>query len=76
LQETVGDIYNADETGLFFDLQPGKTFTFLGDFCHGGKKSKQWVIVLLTCNADGSNKLPHKSTFFQEFQETAYKIWS
>jgi hypothetical protein len=35
-----------------------KTFTFQGDFCHGGIKSKQWVTVLLMRNANGSDKLP------------------
>jgi hypothetical protein len=50
--------YNGDETNLFFNLQPSKAFTFLGDFCHGGIKSKQWVTVLLTCNSDGSDELP------------------
>jgi hypothetical protein len=50
------DIYNADETSLFFSLQPSKTFTFQ-DFCHDGIKSKQWVTVFLACNADGSDKL-------------------
>jgi hypothetical protein len=42
----------------FFSLQPNKTFTFQGDFCHGGIKSKQQVIVFITCNANGSDKLP------------------
>jgi hypothetical protein len=51
-------IYNPDETSLFFNLQPSKTFTFQGDFCHGGIKSKQWVTVLLVSNTDGSAKLP------------------
>jgi hypothetical protein len=50
-------IYNADEPSLFFNLQCSKTFTFQRDFFHGSIKSKQWVIVLL-CNADGSETLP------------------
>jgi hypothetical protein len=62
LQEIKGydfcDINNADETCLFFSLQPSKTLIFLGHFCCGGTKSKQWVTVLLTCNADGSDKPP------------------
>jgi hypothetical protein len=51
-------MYNADETSLFINLQPIKTFTFLGDFCRGGVKSKQWVTVLIICSAYGSDKLP------------------
>jgi hypothetical protein len=49
-------IYNADVASLFFNLQPSKSFTFQGHFCHGGIKSKHWVTVL-ECNADGSDKL-------------------
>jgi hypothetical protein len=52
------DIYNADETGLFFNLQPSHTLDFRGNPCHGGTKSKQRVTVLLACNADGTDKLP------------------
>jgi hypothetical protein len=37
------DINNADETGLFFSLQLKKTFSFGGNFCHDGIKSKWWV---------------------------------
>jgi hypothetical protein len=51
-------LYNADETGLYFNLQPAKTFAFQGHFCRGGIKSEMWVTVLLACNADGSDKLP------------------
>ncbi|GBL95858.1 hypothetical protein AVEN_227107-1 [Araneus ventricosus] len=35
------DIFNADETGLFYNLQPFKTLTIASDTCHGGKKSKE-----------------------------------
>nr|XP_032514790.1 tigger transposable element-derived protein 4-like [Danaus plexippus plexippus] len=38
------DIYNADETALFFKLLPDKTFTFKGEKCHGGKQSKERLI--------------------------------
>ena len=31
-------IYNADETGLFFRLLPDKTFEFKDVKCHGGKQ--------------------------------------
>jgi hypothetical protein len=44
LQEVEGydhcGINNAHETGLIFSLQPSKTLTFQGHFCHGGTKSK------------------------------------
>lgn len=32
------DIFNADETALFFKLLPAKTITYKGDKCTGGKK--------------------------------------
>ena len=32
------DIFNADETGLFFRLLPDKTLEFKGVDCTGGKK--------------------------------------
>ena len=51
------DIFNADETGLFWRLLPDKTFSFKGD-CHGGKKSKERISLLVCSNMDGSEKLP------------------
>lgn len=55
---TPKDIFNADETGLFFNVLPSKTMTFKGENCHGGKLSKQRLTVLLITNSDGSEKLP------------------
>ena len=51
------DVYNVDETGLFFKSMCNKTFAFKGEACHGGKKSKDRVTVLLGANMDGSHKL-------------------
>lgn len=51
------DIYNADETGLFFRVQPSKSLSLKGEACHGGKCSKERLTVLLCCNMDGSDKL-------------------
>jgi hypothetical protein len=52
------NIYNADETGLFFRLPPNKTLSLKVDPCNGGKNSKERIMVLLACNADGTDKLP------------------
>ena len=49
------DIYNMDETGLFFRLQPSKTLA-TGPVS-GIKKCKQRITVALCANADGSHKL-------------------
>lgn len=51
------DIFNADETGLFFRVLPEKTFEYKGKTCHGGKKSKDRLSVLFCANATGCEKL-------------------
>lgn len=51
------NVFNTDETGLFFKCLPDSTFTFKDEKCHGGKHSKERITVLLTANMDGSQKL-------------------
>ncbi|UYV84398.1 TIGD4 [Cordylochernes scorpioides] len=51
------DIFNADETGLFWRLLPDKTLHFKGETCTGGKASKERITILLCCNMDGSEKM-------------------
>ncbi|ODM88784.1 Tigger transposable element-derived protein 6 [Orchesella cincta] len=51
------DIFNADETGLFYRLLPDKTHEYKKQTCFGGKKSKERLSVLLCANATGSDKL-------------------
>lgn len=51
------EIYNADETGLFFKCLPDRTLALKGEACHGGKNSKDRITVLLCSNSDGSDKL-------------------
>ncbi|XP_054717478.1 tigger transposable element-derived protein 4-like [Uloborus diversus] len=51
------DIFNLDETGLFFRMLPEKTLCFQSDPCSGGKKSKERVTVLLGANMTGTEKL-------------------
>lgn len=51
------DIYNVDETGLFYNSLPDRTLTYKGENCHGGKHSKERLTVLLCSNSDGSDKL-------------------
>jgi hypothetical protein len=50
------DVYNADETGLFFNVLPDRTLVYKGETCHGGKHSKYRLTVLLCVNSDGSDK--------------------
>lgn len=52
------NIFNADETGIFYHCLPNKTYAFKNEQCSGGKKSKERLTVLIGCNSDGSEKLP------------------
>ena len=50
------DVYNVDETGLFWKLLPDSTFALKGETCTGGKKSRERVTVMLCCNMTGTDK--------------------
>jgi hypothetical protein len=52
------NVFNADETGVFFRMLPDKTLCFKGDSCHGGKQSKERITAMVCANMDGSEKLP------------------
>jgi hypothetical protein len=49
------DIYNLDETALFFKLTPNKTLS--NEAAAGEKINKERVTVALCCNATGSDKV-------------------
>ncbi|XP_030607758.1 tigger transposable element-derived protein 4-like isoform X1 [Archocentrus centrarchus] len=49
------DIFNADETGLFWQMLPENTLGFIGS---KGKQPKSCFTVLVAANMDGSEKLP------------------
>lgn len=51
------DRFNADELGLFYNLLPDRSMVHRAETCHGGKRSKERVTILLACNQDGSEKL-------------------
>ncbi|GBL74291.1 Tigger transposable element-derived protein 6 [Araneus ventricosus] len=44
------DIFNADETDLFYRVLPEKTLCLEGEKCSGGKISKERLTLLLCCN--------------------------
>ncbi|XP_061190462.1 tigger transposable element-derived protein 6-like [Saccostrea echinata] len=44
------DIYNADETGIFFRMLPDKTLEFKDVDCHGGKKNKERLTAMVCAN--------------------------
>lgn len=50
------NIFNADETGLFYKLTPDKTLKFQGESCSGGKLSKVRITVLVAANMSGTDK--------------------
>lgn len=52
-------IYNADETGLFYRMLPSKTLASkLDEAAPGYKKNKDRVTVMACSNASGKHKLP------------------
>lgn len=50
------DIFNCDETGIFYKMTPDKTLKFKGEKCVGGKQSKERLTVLLCANMTGNEK--------------------
>nr|XP_042907454.1 tigger transposable element-derived protein 4-like [Parasteatoda tepidariorum] len=51
------NIFNADETALFFQCLPQKTLTFKNEKCFGGKHSKARITIMLGANMTGNQKL-------------------
>ncbi|KAL7289037.1 hypothetical protein TKK_0016991 [Trichogramma kaykai] len=51
------NVFNADETSLFFQCLPDRTLCFKNEKCHGDKNSKVRATLLLCTNMDGSGKL-------------------
>ena len=49
------EIYNCDETGIYYRVLPEGTKCFKIETLFGGKKSKERLTVLLTSNMDGSD---------------------
>jgi hypothetical protein len=53
------DVFNANEVGVFFQLEPKRTLGHClqkGDKCVGGKASKQRITALFCCNKSGTEK--------------------
>jgi hypothetical protein len=50
------DIYNADETGVFYNMMPDSTFKFKGEKCVDGKMSKNHLTVLMCVNMTETDK--------------------
>lgn len=56
-QYNANDIFNADETGVFFKCLPNKTLAFKNENCFGGKNSKERITVMVCSNMSGSEKI-------------------
>ncbi|XP_037564678.1 tigger transposable element-derived protein 4-like [Dermacentor silvarum] len=52
------DIFNFDESALFYCLLPDRTLAFKNEKCTGGKHAKNRVSVAFGVNMTGSEKLP------------------
>jgi hypothetical protein len=51
------DIYNADETELFFKCLPDKTYGFSNGKSHGGNKSKDRLAVMICSYMTDTDKV-------------------
>lgn len=51
------DVWNFDESGIFYNLQPDRTLHVKGSQCHGGTKSKQRLTAAFCFNSNGTEKL-------------------
>jgi hypothetical protein len=49
------DVYNMDETGLFYNMAPDRTIA--SRQIEGSKKEKTRITIAFTCNADGSDRI-------------------
>ena len=54
---SANNIFNADETGLFFRCMPTRTLNIKGLKCFNGEQSKERLSILFCCSLDGE-KLP------------------
>jgi hypothetical protein len=52
------DIFNVDETGLFFKALPDKTLAPKGEACKGGKLAKERITVMLASSSTGGKLKP------------------
>ena len=72
----VEDVWNLDESGVFWQALPDKGFGQQVRQCKGGKKSKQRITVPFIVNAAGSqtycNMEVRKSTLFQRGKENRF----
>ena len=54
----VKNIYNADETGIYYQALPDGTLTLATERLSGSKKAKDRITALVAVNMDGSDQRP------------------
>lgn len=52
------DVFNCDETGLYYRALPDKTLSVKGSLTKGSKVSKERITVMFTCSALGEKLKP------------------
>ena len=57
-QFSTDDVFNLDETGLFWRLLPNKAMTFKRERCTEGKNSKHRITLLAGANMSGTKEFP------------------
>ncbi|CAG2205244.1 unnamed protein product [Mytilus edulis] len=55
---TQADIFNCDETGLFYRALPDKTLGVKDQSCKGGKNRKERLTVMFACSSTGEKLKP------------------
>ncbi|KRZ05533.1 Tigger transposable element-derived protein 6 [Trichinella zimbabwensis] len=71
LGEGAVDVFNADETGLYFKQLSQKSLTMPGEACKGGSFSKERLTILFAANAAGKQLVPlviGKATYPRAFR--------
>ena len=54
----LNNVFNADETGLFYRALPKRSMVAKGEEAKGGKNSKERITALLACSAMGEKLTP------------------
>lgn len=52
------DVFNADETGLYYRALPTKTYALKSDNCSGRKTTKLRITILFCANMEGEKEKP------------------
>ena len=54
----LSDIYNANETGLFWQMLPENSLGFVGKKVHGSKQPKTRITLHVVANLNETDKIP------------------